>query len=109
MVNKLKKYHKVSVGRCHRDNSSVSLRISPIVYNATDYTLVDYIAYITSPTRLTLSPVWWSLLQGVYAGGLLQLHAPEAHLQRAEEGAVWTPQETVTTSDPAASGYVFMY
>lgn len=39
--------------------------------------------------------MWSFLLQGVHQGGLLQLYAPEAHLQGAAQGAVWPPQKKV--------------
>jgi hypothetical protein len=34
--------------------------------------------------------------QRVHSRRLLQLHAPEAHLQRAEAGAVWAPAQEVS-------------
>lgn len=39
-------------------------------------------------------------LQGVHAGRLLQLHAPEAHFQRAAAGAVRAPAQEVSTCRP---------
>ena len=46
-------------------------------------------------------PAAWRPLsppQGVHAGRLLQLHAPEAHLQRAAAGAVRAPAQEVSTA-----------
>ena len=48
-----------------------------------------------------------SVLQGVHAGRLLQLHAPEAHLPGAATGAVWAPAQEVSTGQAQPWGLLF--
>lgn len=47
------------------------------------------------------------LLQGVHAGWLLQLHAPEAHLPGAATGAVRAPAQEVSTGQAQPWGLLF--